>query len=61
MEVKAKIYNDIDIGNRERLSMIEDADLAAAITELKAKELAYQAALSSSSRIMQLSLADYIR
>ena len=61
MEVKETIYNDIDISNRERLSMIEDADLAAAITELKAKELAYQAALSSSSRIMQLSLVDYMR
>ena len=60
VEVKERIYEDIAISNRERLSKIEDADLAAAITELKAKELAYQAALSSSSRIMQLSLANYL-
>ena len=61
MEVKASIYNEIEISNRERLSQIEDADLAAAITELQATELAYKAALSSSSRIMTLNLNDFLR
>jgi flagellar hook-associated protein 3 FlgL len=60
MQVKENIFQDIEISKRERLSQLEDADLAAAITELKAKELAYQAALSSSSRIMELSLANYL-
>lgn len=61
MLVKENIFNDIDISKRESLSQIEDADLAAAITELQAKELAYQAALTSSSRIMALSLADFMK
>jgi flagellar hook-associated protein 3 FlgL len=61
MQVKENIFQDIEISKRDRLSQIEDADLAAAITELKAKELAYQAALTSSSRIMELSLANYMR
>jgi flagellar hook-associated protein 3 FlgL len=60
MQVKENIFQDIEISKKERLSQIEDADLAAAITELKAKELAYQAALTSSSRIMELSLANYL-
>ena len=60
MEVKENIFQDINISNTERLSAIEDADLATAITELKAKELAYQAALNSSSKIMTLSLVDYM-
>lgn len=60
MQVKESIFNDIDITNRERLSQIEDADLVEAIINLKAKELAYQAALTSSSRIMELSLVNYM-
>jgi flagellar hook-associated protein 3 FlgL len=61
MQVKENIFQDIEISKMERLSQIEDADLAAAITDLKAKELAYQAALASSSRIMELSLTNYMR
>jgi flagellar hook-associated protein 3 FlgL len=61
MQVKENIFQEIEISKRDGLSQIEDADLAAAITELKAKELAYQAALTSSSRIMELSLANYMR
>ncbi len=60
MQVKENIFQDIEISKMERLSQIEDADLAAAITDLKAKELAYQAALASSSRIMELSLTNYM-
>ena len=44
----------------ERLSKIEDADLTEEIMELEAKELAYQAALSSSAKLMKLTLMDYI-
>jgi flagellar hook-associated protein 3 FlgL len=60
MEVKEGIFRDINLSNTERLSAIEDVDLAEAITELKAKELAYQAALNSSSKVMELSLVDYM-
>lgn len=60
LEVKENILRDMDIANTERLSNIEDADITEAIMDLKAKELAYQAALASSARIMQLSLLDYI-
>ena len=60
MEVKEGIFQDINLSNTERLSAIEDVDLAEAITELKAKELAYQAALNSSAKVMELSLVDYM-
>lgn len=60
LEIKENILRDMDIANTERLSNIEDADITEAIMNLKAKELAYQAALASSARIMQLSLLDYI-
>ena len=61
MEIKENIFQDLKIVNTDRLSTIEDADIAEAIMNLKAKELAYQAALASSSRVMQLSLVDYLK
>jgi flagellar hook-associated protein 3 FlgL len=60
MDVKEKIFEDIIFANTERLSKIEDADMAEAIMELKARELAYQAALSSSAKLMTLTLMDYM-
>jgi flagellar hook-associated protein 3 FlgL len=60
MEIKGRIFQDMELANTERLSKIEDADIADAITDLKSLEVAYQGALASSSRIMSLSLVDYI-
>jgi flagellar hook-associated protein 3 FlgL len=60
MDVKEKILQDLNFANTDRLSKIEDADLAEAIMELEAKELAYEAALSSSAKLMKLTLMDYI-
>jgi len=60
METKENIFQDLNITNTERLSKIEDADITDAIMDLKAKELAYQAALASSAKVMQLSLVDYL-
>lgn len=60
MEVKDKIFQDLNFTNADRLSKIEDADMAEAIIDLKSKELTYQAALASSARVMGLSLLDYL-
>ncbi len=61
MEVKVRILEDMNLNNRERLSKIEDADIAEAIMNLKSVEFAYQATLASSAKIMSLSLVDYLR
>ena len=61
MEIKNKIYQDLNFTNTERLSKIEDADIAEAVMNLKAAELTYQAALASSSKVMTLSLVDYLQ
>jgi flagellar hook-associated protein 3 FlgL len=60
MEMKENIFQDLDLTNTERLSTIEDADITEAILDLQAKELAYQAALSSASKVLQMSLLDYM-
>jgi len=60
MEVKGKILEDMKLSNTERLSNIEDADIAEAVMNLKAVEFAYQATLSSSAKVMTMSLVDYL-
>ena len=60
MVIKEGILQDSNIFNTDRLSRIEDADITEAIIDLKAKELAYQAALASSAKVMELSLIDYL-
>ena len=60
MEVKENIIKDLELNHSERRSQLEDADMADAIINLKTKELAYQAALSSSAKVMSLSLVDYL-
>ena len=60
MEVKERILEDLNFANTDRLSQIEDADYTEAIMRLEATELAYQAALSSSAKIMTQTLMDYM-
>ncbi len=62
MEIKDNILQDLNFSNTERLSKIEDADIAEAIMNLSAAELTYQAALASSSKVMTLlTLVDYLK
>jgi flagellar hook-associated protein 3 FlgL len=61
MEIKKNILGTLTISNTERLSQIEDADIVEAAMNLSSVEFAYQAALASSSSLMELSLVDYLR
>lgn len=44
-----------------RLSAVEDADLAETIVDLQMQEVSYQAALGATSRVLQPSLLDFLR
>ena len=46
---------------RTQLSEVEDVDLPQTIMELQLQEVAYQAALSATSRVIQPSLMDFLR
>jgi len=61
MEIRDKIFQDLNFSNTERLSKIEDADIAEAVMNVKAAELTYQAALASSAKVMRLTLVDYLQ
>jgi flagellar hook-associated protein 3 FlgL len=60
METNEQIFQEVNISNTQRLSEIEEADMAAAIIDLESREVVYKAALASSARIMQLSLVDFL-
>jgi flagellar hook-associated protein 3 FlgL len=61
MEVKDSIIADLKLNYTDRKSSLEDADIAEAIMDLNVKQLAYNAALTSASKVMQLSLVDFMR
>ena len=60
MVVKENIIADLELSYTDRKSSLEDADIAEAVINLNAKQLAYSAALNSASTVMQVSLVDYI-
>lgn len=60
LDSKEKILEEMNLTYTNRKSQLEDVDIAEAIMDLKAKELAYRAVLASSSKVMALSLVDYL-
>ena len=60
VETKEKIIVDLKLSYSENKAEIEEVDIIEAITKLQATEVAYQAALTSSSKLMQMSLADFL-
>ena len=61
IDIQTQIYSEMNISTKGNLSEVQDTDMIKAVMELKAKETAYQAALSAASKAMQLSLVDYLR
>ena len=60
IDVQSQIYTNLEIATQENLSNQQDTDMIEAIMNLNAKEVAYQAALNSAAKTMQLSLVDYL-
>ncbi|NPB09661.1 MAG: flagellar hook-associated protein 3 [Thermodesulfobacteria bacterium] len=60
LELKENLYEETKTTIQENLSEAQDADLLEVATRLRAKETAYQAALAAASKVMQLSLVNYL-
>ncbi|MCD6460877.1 flagellar hook-associated protein FlgL [bacterium] len=60
MQLISDQLDDLYVIEKESLSQIEDTDVAEAIMKLNTQEVALQATLQTSSRILQHSLLDYI-
>lgn len=61
IEQSAQAADDAKMSLKNNLSSIENADLADTTVHLKLQEVAYQAALAATSRVMQPSLLDFLR
>ena len=60
LEVKDEMADSMGIINRQVLSDVEDTDMIDAINSLSATQTAYQAALGAASKVMHVTLADYL-
>jgi flagellar hook-associated protein 3 FlgL len=61
LELAANKLDQAQFLNQKMLSNSEDTDIAKAFTELTLQETALKASLSAGGKIMQLSLADFLR
>jgi flagellar hook-associated protein 3 FlgL len=60
MTVKEEIISDLELAYTTRKTELEDADMTEAIMQLEGKELAYQAALASSTKMLNLSILNFL-
>nr|NJM03602.1 flagellar hook-associated protein FlgL [Desulfobacula sp.] len=60
LEVRETITSQVTLSLKERRSMIEDADMIEALMNFQNIKTAYEAALASTSQILNVSLVDYI-
>jgi len=60
LDVRDKITTEVNLSLMERRSTIEDADMIESVMQLKAIETSYQAALSSTAKMLSVSLVDYL-
>ncbi|SLM29215.1 putative flagellin [Desulfamplus magnetovallimortis] len=60
LEMRKTITSEMGLNLTERRSSIEDADIVEAIMNLQSIQSAYEAALGSTSKIMNVSLMDYM-
>ncbi|MDQ7031734.1 MAG: flagellar hook-associated protein FlgL [Desulfonauticus sp.] len=60
LNVADTVLSGLSINEKERLSKIEDADVAELMTELTNQQIVYEAVLKSSSMIMRMNLVNYV-
>lgn len=61
LETGLRTNRDAGLGLQDSLSQIENVDMARAMVDLQMNEVAYQAALGATARVMQPSLLDFLR
>jgi flagellar hook-associated protein 3 FlgL len=61
MDVIGNRVEGLRVSRKESLSLVEDADVAETIFEMRHQELAYQTALQIGSRVIQTSLQSFLR
>jgi flagellar hook-associated protein 3 FlgL len=60
LDMRGTLLGDLTLNLKERLSNVEDADLAEMVTQLNQKQVAYQAALMSSTKVAQMTILNFL-
>ncbi len=60
IEIRQTLTTEVGLSLTERSSSIEDADIVESIMKIQNIEVAYQAALSSTAKVINVSLVDYL-
>jgi flagellar hook-associated protein 3 FlgL len=60
-QVKENILSQLRLGLQERLSQVQDADIAEVIIQLNAKQMTYQAALAAAVRVNEMTLLNHMK
>ncbi len=61
VEVKGNVLSNLSNDLQERLSEVQDTDIAEVMIQLQSKQTTYQAALAVASRISEMTLLNYMR
>jgi flagellar hook-associated protein 3 FlgL len=61
LEAGLRINKDAELSLQDSLSQIENVDMARAMVDLQMNEVAYQASLGATARVLQPSLLDFLR
>ena len=61
VETAVQALMDVGLTNTTALSNVENVDVAEAVVNLQLQEVAYQAALGATARVLQPSLLDFLR
>lgn len=60
LDIAESVLSGLTLNEKERMSKIEDADVADLMTKLANQQIIYEAVLKSSSNIMRMNLVNYI-
>lgn len=60
LQIKENLYEDFRNTLKENLAEVEDTDILEAVSNLSARQTAYEAALKAASKTMQLSLVNFL-
>lgn len=61
VETAMSTLTDVNLTSSAALSEVENVDIAKAVVDLQMQEVAYQAALGATARVLQPSLLDFLR
>ncbi|THB70665.1 MAG: flagellar hook-associated protein 3 [Desulfovibrio sp.] len=60
LDTADNVLSSLELTNQERMSTVEDVDVAELMTDLAHQQIVYESVLKSSSTIMRMSLVNYI-